>query len=262
MATGQRRRPQWPVYVFVLWSEARGSESRILDDISARFSVLDVAEVVWTPDERFAHNLSRMYGDALPPGSAKEVHCGTGPFLAVVVEDRAPRFGVRRTSKGRKVVNCSVFDARWRYRAWTGGGYRVHASDSVVETERNLVLLFGRSADAFRNPTIPPQLRRVHASDPVGTDGWESVQQLLLVLRAYGARASELSPAGDALHVVTSDAWWADLLAGGRLVEPGVRELQVAGRPLTLTLTEQQIPLQRALAGARQQLRRRTALRT
>ena len=84
--------------------------------------------------ETFARNLSRMYGDDLPPNSAKELHCGNGPFLVAVVEDLRPRYRLRRTNRGLRILNSAVFDARRRYRRWTDGGYKVHASDSVAET--------------------------------------------------------------------------------------------------------------------------------
>lgn len=232
-------RSRWPVYLFVLWSEARTQESRILADLAATFTVLEILEVTWAPDETFSRNLSRMYGDALPPGSDKEVHCGTGPCLAVVVQDRRPRFGLRRTGRGRKVLNSSVFDARLRYRRWTGGGYRVHASDSTAETERNLVLLFGAGTADFygRRPSMDGA--RVHAADPVGTHGWASLDQLLLALEPYGARPASRPGAGDRLNLVASDVWWAERIAGGRELGVGVREIEVAGRPLELTIREQ-----------------------
>lgn len=220
-------------------------EGRILADLAAHFTVLDVLEVTWTPDETFSRNLSRMYGDALPPGSDKEVHCGTGPCLAVVVQDRRPRFGLRRTGRGRQVLNSSVFDARLRYRRWTGGGYRVHASDSTAETERNLVLLFGAGTADFHSRRPSRDGARVHATDPVGTHGWASLDQLLLALEPYGARpasrpGTQARPgAGARLSLVASDVWWAERIAGGRELGPGVREVEVAGKPLELTIHAQ-----------------------
>jgi hypothetical protein len=228
------RRPG--LYVFVLWSAARAEEERILADLAERFEVLDVVEVTWSPDERFSRSLTRMYGDALPPGSDKEVHCGTGPFLAVVVRDSGPRFRPRHAGGKRKLVNSRVYDARLRYREWTGGGYRVHASDSVLETDRNLVLLFGEGVEEFA--ARPPRAGvRAHAADPVGTSGWNSVDQLLRALAPYGARPAPA--AGDvALRVVASDAWWAEHIAGGLEVGPGVREVQIGGRGVRLRIDQ------------------------
>lgn len=233
------------VHLFVLWSEARRQEDRILADLTARFVFLDVIEVTWTADATFARNLTRMYGDALPPGSDKELHCGTGPFLAVVVEDQCPRYRVRRTGRGRKLLNSAVFDARYRYRTWTGGGYRVHATDSVAETRRNLALLFGmRPADFQGAPQVDTR-PRFWAADPVGTSGWDSVEQLGMVLGAFGGRI--VSSASDELVVTTPDLWWAEHIAGGRDVGPGVRVVVVGTKRMKLILIERRPYLVRML---------------
>ena len=244
------RRP--PVYVFVLWETAREEEDRILADLHRTFRVLGEVEVTWTADETFARSLTRMYGDALPPGSEKEQHGGTGPFLLVLVEDRRPRMRPRHTGRGRRVVNARVYDARLRYRSWTGGGYRVHASDSVAETERNLVLLLGEGLDAVRR-RAPGQVRGA-AGDLAGTHGWASREQLLTALRAYGARPRGAQDEGR-MSVLATDAWWAEHVAGGTEVAPGVRQLQVAGRSLELVVEQRPSGPARALAV----LRRTTA---
>jgi hypothetical protein len=228
-----------PIHLFLLWSSARPEEGRILADIAARFRVLDLIEVTWTLGETFARSLSRMYGDDLPPHSAKELHCGSGPFLVAIVEDTQPRYRVRRTNGGLRVLNSSVFDARRRYRAWTNGGYKVHASDSVAETERNLALLLGERAEQFRDrrASVDGPLRRVNA-DPVGTDGWASLEQLKLALETHGARMARETDGLRSACVTASDVWWIELIVGGQELVPGVREVCVAGQPMLLTLQE------------------------
>lgn len=229
-----------PVYVFVLWSEARREQDRILADLTARFRVRDVVEVSWTSDDTFATSLTRMYGDALPPGSDKERHCGTGSFLLVVVEDPSPRFRPRHTGRGRRLLNSNVYDARLRYREWTGGGYRVHASDSVVETERNLVLLLGQRAADVTGPWSAEDGWRAHAADPVGTHGWSSREQLLQALAPYGAQPDADADAdADAIRVRASDVWWAERIAGGRELRAGARQVSVAGRPVEVVFLQQ-----------------------
>lgn len=239
----QPRRPP-EVHVFVIWSQARSQERRILADLADRFAVVEVVEVRWTQGELFARNLTRMYGDALPQGSDKEQHCGSGPFLVVVVEDDHPRYGWRPTSRGRRWLNTGVFDARQRYRDWTGGGYRVHASDSETETERNLALLLGESPAAVRarRPADRPRAEellaaaRSHDADVAGTDGWSSVEQLRLALHSVGAHVFATGP--DRLRVLATDLWWAEHVAGGVERRPGVRTVQVAGAPVELVLEE------------------------
>jgi hypothetical protein len=237
LASRLQGRPQ--IHIFLLWSAARSQEGRILSDIAARFRVLDLIEVTWTLGETFARNLSRMYGDDLPPHSDKELHCGSGPFLVVVVEDVQPRYRLRRTNRGLRILNSSVFDARRRYRTWTDGGHKVHASDSVAETKRNLTLLLGERVEQFRDgrATVKHPARRVNA-DPVGTDGWASLEQLKLGLRMHGARMRRHTDGRGFARVIAPDLWWIELIAGGREVVPGIREVTVAGEPMRLTLRE------------------------
>jgi hypothetical protein len=232
-----RRQP--PIHLFLLWSAARPQQGRILADIDAHFQVLDLIELTWTRGETFALNLSRMYGDDLPPGSAKELHCGDGPFLVAVVEDLHPRYRLRRTNRGPRILNSGVFDARRRYRAWTDGGYKVHASDSVSETQRNLALLLGEDTEHFRGrrARIPDPARRV-ARDLVGTDGWESMEQLRLALAAHGARLRRSAGDGGTFAVVGPDVWWIELVVGGSKVASGVRDIVVSGQPVRLIMRE------------------------
>ncbi len=237
-ARALHRRPE--VHVFVIWSEARDQETRILEDLAHTFPVLEVVEVTWTPGEVFARSLTRMYGDAIPPDSDKERHCGSGPFLAVVVRDQRPRYRLRRTNRGPLVLNATVLDARSRYREWTGGGYRVHGTDSVAEADRNLALLLGRRAADFARTPAPGGAVRSRAGDPIGTSGWESTDQLLLAVEAYGSVLVSRStgPDGDALTLRTPDAWWTEQLLGGRVADDGAREVRVGDRSARVTLVE------------------------
>ena len=215
-------------------------EDRIIEDIAAHFTVLKLVEAVWTKGEVFARNLTRMYGDALPAGSDKELHCGSDPLLAVVVRDERPRYRLRRTNRGPKLLNSNVFDARSRYRQWTGGGHRVHGSDSVAEANRNLVLLLGRRSADFEHPDPEHADRpaRERVGDPVGTHGWESVDQLLLALEAHGCSLLSWSSDGgcDSLTMSTPDAWWAEHIAGGEALDDHTRVVPVGDGSLRLVL--------------------------
>jgi hypothetical protein len=225
------------VHLFVVWSEARTAEARILEDVAARFRLLDLVEVTWSR-AAFSQSLVRFYGSALPPGSDKERHCGTGPFVVAVVEDRRPRYRPRRTGRGWALVNASVIDARTRYREWTGGGYRVHASETAAEAERDLVLLFGRRGADFLASDAAPREALPHDADLVGTHGWSDPAELLLALEVTSG-ASELPPRDGAdLALSVTDLWWAEQIAGGRDLGGGTRELKVAGRTLRVAFVE------------------------
>jgi hypothetical protein len=226
------------VHLFVLWSEARHAEAEILEDIAHHFRVLDLAEVTWSP-EAFAQNLRCLYGTALPPDSPKERHSGNGPFLVVVVEDERPRRRIRRLGRHWRWrrVNARVFDARRRYRAMTGGGYRVHASENEREADRDLVLLFGRRAGEFLAGAAP-EGTRAHAADIVGAHGWPDTRQLLLALDVTSGQRVLDPPDGVDLAIEVQDLWWASHVLGAGDGAATRHDVIVDGRPTRVLLVE------------------------
>ncbi len=175
------------LHLFILWDGARSAEDRILNDIASRFRVVLQRELRWTR-ELFSDNLTRFYGLRLPPGSFKEEHVGSGPLLLVVVEDDDPLYEVVETSRGDELVNSAVFAAKQRYRDWTGGGHRVHATNSPAEFEHDITLLLGRNTADFRAGVHPAfalgDRAGVEASDLTGAGGWASLHHLFYVLNA------------------------------------------------------------------------------
>ncbi|HRF28127.1 MAG TPA: hypothetical protein PL051_00590 [Candidatus Saccharibacteria bacterium] len=173
------------VHLFILWEKARTHEKEILQDIKEKFSIVRIYEVTWSK-EAFSNNLSRFYGAKLPPNSNKEQHCGTGPFLAVIVEDTDPVYETHTTTKGDQHVNTKLFTSKALHREWTGGGHRVHGSNTVVEADQNLTLLFGKTGNQLlrevgskRNDTYLPLAKNLE-----GYDGWQSLEHLLTVLNS------------------------------------------------------------------------------
>ena len=136
------------VHIVLVWSKALKHQKIILDDLAERFKRLSLFRVTWT-EAHFSSNMSRFYGKNLPIESDKISHCGTGPFIVAVLRDDNPIYDYRWTSKGVKRVNTNLFDAKQRYRKWTGGGHRIHATDTVRETDHDAILLFARSAENF-----------------------------------------------------------------------------------------------------------------
>jgi hypothetical protein len=222
------------VHLFLLWSNARQCEDEIVADIAAHFRVLDLVEVEWDR-ETFARNLTCFYGANLPPGSDKETHSGTGPFLVCVVEDAKPRYRWRRA--GRRFIreNRRMMDARAKYREVTGGGYRVHASADRAEAARDLVLLFGRRPDDFRGSRAPETPRR-HTTGMLGDHDWAGVDELMLALEVTSGvrRATPRAGVDHAFRV--DDLWWAVHVLNGEEVGPGVWRTTIAGQPATVSL--------------------------
>jgi peptidoglycan/xylan/chitin deacetylase (PgdA/CDA1 family) len=229
------------LHLFIVWSRARDREREILADLAARFAVLEVVEVSWS-SERFADNLTRFYGEALPSGSEKERHCGNGPFLVAVVRDREPKLELRRP-RGRRlqVVDVHTLEAKDRYRAWTGGGHRVHSTLDPTEFAHDLFLLFGRLPSHYTGlPEWDGAITR-WPHELVGSTGWRSADELVTALDVTLGRVALLEPLEQRrTSIEVDDTWWAAVVANGR---PGLRdpwahthELDVAGKPLTLEI--------------------------
>jgi hypothetical protein len=231
------------VHLFVLWSEARRHESRIVEDLYRSFTVLDVVEVTWRA-QTFAWSLSRMYGTALPPDSDKQRHCGQRPDAAVAVRDGAARYRVRPTSQGAR---CSTATSSTPACATASG--RAAGTGCTPATACARPSKPGAAA-RHHGPRPDPAHHAVPPGAPVaparpGRDRRLGVDaQLERTLRPYYLRSLAWSPGRDELTVAALDTWWVGQVAGGRELGPDRRELQVAGRTVRLEL-EPAVPVQR-----------------
>ena len=145
--------PGTETHLFIIWEKAYPARDRILADLQETFEIFEVREIVWSASF-FPSNLTRFYG-----------------------------------TKGLAEVNAKTFDAKSKYRAWTGGGHKIHATNSVQETWHDLVLLLGREADNYlgENPPrwsgslalLKPQQRELF-----GCKGWGSLEDLFYALNA------------------------------------------------------------------------------
>jgi peptidoglycan/xylan/chitin deacetylase (PgdA/CDA1 family) len=233
------------LHLFVVWSLGREREREILSDLATRFVLLDVVELTW-PVDQFSDNLTRFYGQALPPDSDKERHCGNGPFLVALVRDTRPAYGVQRHRGRLRVVNTNSFEAKERYRGWTGGGHRVHASVQRRELEHDLFLLLGRKPDAYAAAGAWDGTTEPRSGKFVGAAGWADLDELTTALQVTVDRLRIRARDG-AVKVACSDPWWAAVIANGRpgLEDPAAlrHELSVAGRTVDLELTPVEPPL-------------------
>jgi hypothetical protein len=221
----------------VLWPAALPQAERILADVERRFCIHELVTVCWSR-AHFAENLARFYGPLLPPGVDKQAEVGEGDILVAVVSDPAPRYRLRPRTEGKELVNARVFDAKQRYRRWTGGGHLVHATNDAAEAERDLFLLFGRSLDsvAFSDCRGRPQGVRF-AGDLVGADGWSSLRELFRALDVSGGYALLNPDAVGAAAILAQDPWAANILKA-RAVGPGrLHEVSVGGSAVPLVVS-------------------------
>jgi hypothetical protein len=168
------------IHLLIIWSKALAQKDKILSDLKGRFDILEISNITWSLD-KFSENLSRFYGENLPKNSGKEKHCGNDTFTCVVVKDSNPLYDFRKTSKGPRVVNARLFDAKQLYRKWTNGGHKIHATDNVNETKLQLALLFGKDYNSYLDVAIS-KTELTYEKNLVGANGWSSFEELFYVL--------------------------------------------------------------------------------
>jgi len=168
------------IHLFIIWSKGIGQKDKILKDISENFTICSIYNTTWS-ENRFSNNLSRFYGENLPKNSDKEKHCGTDTFCCIIVKDNKPIYATRDTSKGARVVNTKLFDAKQLYRSWTSGN-KIHATDNIEETKLQLALLYGKDYNEYLSQDTFNQNVIDYKNDLIGANGWNSFDELFHVL--------------------------------------------------------------------------------
>lgn len=173
------------LHLLVLWEKARAQQQRILEDLRQNLTILQAYEIHWTP-ERVASNFSRFYGVKLGSHSFKEKECGGGPFLLLVVRDEKPQYTCVETSRGHETVNITLFDLKTKYRAWTQGNSKIHATNSPEETNHDAALMLGKNY-ADLEASLPEawdgNIISLHR-DITGAGGWADFSELFYTLNA------------------------------------------------------------------------------
>lgn len=169
-------------HLFIIWSNALNKKDEIIEDIKSRFTLIGMHKVSWEK-RSFSSNLTRFYGENLPPHSNKEKLCGTDDFILLVVIDDHPLYRKRLTSKGVQIVNVNMFDAKEMYRNWTGGGHRIHGTNSNEEFKHDIILLTGMSKEDYMKKYYSRQELLIDNFKYMpGENGWENIGQILYVL--------------------------------------------------------------------------------
>lgn len=174
----------------VLWANALDQKNFILKDLESQFEIYKIFHVHWDK-ESFLDNYTVFYAHSQKHLTytqyrnllkGKLAHCGDGDFIAIVFRDDSPIFETRKTSSGERQVNIRVFDKKTQYRELTGGGHKVHSSDDVWETNKDLTLMFGLNTEDFIQHYSPSSEVESFASNCVGVGGYSSIQQFFYVL--------------------------------------------------------------------------------
>lgn len=172
------------VHLFMIWEKAQNKEEEILKDIKNSFQIIKTYKIKWS-EKYFSENLSRFYGTNLPDGSHKEEHCGKGPFTLITILDENPKYEERDTSSGKQIVNINIFDKKEYYRSLTGGGHRIHATNTEIETNHDLTLLLKINVKDYlekNKNNFNEDKEEYIETDLLGAEEWESVEQLFYAL--------------------------------------------------------------------------------
>lgn len=168
------------IHLIIIWSKAQNKKQEIINDLANKFNILDIYNVSWSKD-KFSENLSRFYGENLPKNSHKEKHCGNDTFTCIIIKDTSPNYEIRETSKGAKVVNINLFDAKQLYRSWTSGGHKIHATDNIEETKLQLIMLLNKKYNYYLNKEKTSK-EKDYKKDLVGSKGWSSLEEVFNIL--------------------------------------------------------------------------------
>ena len=137
-------------FAVILWENARKQQSEIIEDIEKKFQINKIYEISW-PKNSFKNNLKRFYGITLVDPTEKEKQCGNGSFLLIILEDKVPKHGKRKTSLGSQIVNINIYDNKMEYRKRLGSGYIIHSSIHEKESKHDFMLLLGKTMEEIRS---------------------------------------------------------------------------------------------------------------
>lgn len=179
------------IHTLIVWSKA----SQVVPDVEMmlkdKFNLLSQFEICWSKD-KFLDNLKIFYSHSQKHCSEVEYdnilarkieHCGDEPFTLFIYEDDNPFYDYRITSSGNRKVNTNVFDCKKELRQGLGGGHKIHASDNIFESNKDLTLLLGINIQDFLIQQLKiKQNKAVLNQNCIGVDGYENIEQLFYVL--------------------------------------------------------------------------------
>lgn len=172
------------LHLFIIWDHAQHQKQAIIDDIKETFEVLKILDIQWDKP-MFSKNLTRFYGENLPANSHKEIECGTGPFTLIIVSDNVPKYLDRVTSKGVFKVNANMFDAKQKYRKWTGGGHKIHSTNDQVEFQHDVFLLLGIIPSMYEQYLSLGEMNARLDINLAGCNQWKSLEQVFSIMNSF-----------------------------------------------------------------------------
>jgi len=182
------------LHLVIVWDAAKDVLDKIINKIDTDFIIKDIYNISWDK-ELFVDNLVSFYSHSqyhLNARQAKKLffgkanYCGVAPFNLIVFEDDNPTYDNRNTSSGEREVNINVFDLKLQFRELTGGGHKIHGTDSIKETNKDLTLLLGTNIEDFYKNHNREWDRKVKIliRNITGVKGYNSLEEFFYVLNA------------------------------------------------------------------------------
>lgn len=169
------------IFIFIIWKNAYKHRKEIILDIKDNFNIRNIIRIKWDSN-KWEENLSRLYGAKLEDIKAKIKECGKEEFTLIILEDPKPVYKKRTTSHGEEIVNINMFDKKNKYRELTGGGFLIHASNSIKETNHDLTLLLGFNIEDYLVHFDLNKNEVEYKNNVIGCDGWNNISDILYVL--------------------------------------------------------------------------------
>ena len=182
------------LHLVIVWDAAKDVLDKIINKIDTDFIIKDIYNISWDK-ELFVDNLISFYSHSqyhLNARQAKRLfkgkagYCGIAPFNLIVFEDDNPKYELRNTSSGEREVNINVFDLKLQFRELTGGGHKIHGTDSIKETNKDLTLLLGNNIEDFykNHSGIWDKKIKSLSRNITGVKGYDSLEEFFYVLNA------------------------------------------------------------------------------
>jgi hypothetical protein len=127
-------------FIFIVWGSASKYLHKIEKSLTSKFLILNKVEIRW--DEKlFTNNLFRFYFRNLINENIKIIETGTDNFYLYVVIDKSPVYKNYKIRNSIEYINENIYLEKLKLRKMTGGGHRIHSSNTYSETQENLLIL-------------------------------------------------------------------------------------------------------------------------
>jgi len=173
------------LHLIIIWHRGLSITDRVIEHLNSipHLTILNRYKVTWS-QKKVKENFTRFYGIKLHSAQGKIRECGTGSFHLITLLDTHPVYDYCDTSRGHEYVNTTLFSIKQLFRSWSGGGHKIHTTNTPKETDHDLALLLGKnSADYLNSLSVSPDVIS-YDNDLVGAWGWDTLASLFYTLNA------------------------------------------------------------------------------